>query len=830
MPPSKYGFLIRPFPTPALFSNSKSAPRYWALLRNRLACIHTFSMYNPATSRRAWGFSPRIRSLMLSLLQSVSREGPRSTSVAHILIPRTPLFRKFNSKLLCTAALTAVLVVLVGSAVGQTTDTISGKQSPDSASATPSATPAISGPLRFLSVVNHDTGVSASSIPPAPAIGDVNGDGNLDLVLVNDDPTTVSLVLGNGDGSFGAPRSISTGLSAVERVTLADLNADGKLDLVVTGCGATCAQGAIAVLLGNGDGTFKAGVLYSSGGSSPAQIAVADLNADAKPDLVVVNDCPTSSCTLEGTVGVLLSKGNGTFEPAVSYSSGGYAAFAVTIADVNGDGKPDVLVANQCSPNGCTTYDQGHQVGVLLGRGDGTFKSAVGYASGGFRANSIVAVDLNGEGKLDLVVGNSCAMQNCGDQFESSVGVLLGNGDGTFNPATAYDVGGTIENGMTLVDINGDGKLDLVIPAFCNESTVGCGSALANLFALVGNGDGTFQASKILFMVGTYGGPTSLSIADLNNDGKPDLLVTHGCNYLDCPAENIQAGVMFNNSGAPATTTSITSSKNPVPLYTSVTYTAKVAGSSDGTVTFADGDDPLATVSLSGNEVTYSTTYKTAGTHTVTATYSGELHTAEASRSVGLLETVVDPTKTVLTTSGSPTFVGQSVTFTATVTSNFGAIPNGELMKFYDGSTLLASVGLSSGKATFTTSTLTAKSHGMKAVYVGDSMFATSTGYATQVVQLYPTTTTLTCSPNPSAFGEAVTIKATVKSSGPYAPTGSVTFRDGSTWIGSGTISGAVVTITRSNLAVGSHSITATYNGDSKSASSKSSIVTQVVN
>ncbi len=174
---------------------------------------------------------------------------------------------------------------------------------------------------------------------------------------------------------------------------------------------------------------------------------------------------------------------------------------------------------------------------------------------------------------------------------------------------------------------------------------------------------------------------------------------------------------MLNNRGAPATTISLTSSKNPVPLFTTVTYTATVAGGSggtlSGTVTFADGSAPIKTVTLSANQAKYSTTYTTAGNHLMTATYSGVFHTDEGSRSVTLTENAVDPTTTALATSGSPTFVGQPVTFTATVTSKYGAIPNGDLVKFYDGSTLLASVALSGGKATFATSKLKAKSHGM---------------------------------------------------------------------------------------------------------------------
>ncbi len=113
---------------------------------------------------------------------------------------------------------------------------------------------------------------------------------------------------------------------------------------------------------------------------------------------------------------------------------------------------------------------------------------------------------------------------------------------------------------------------------------------------------------------------------------------------------------------------------------------------------------------------------------------------------------------------------------------------------------------------------------------MGDSMFATSTGFVTQVVELYPTTTTLICSPNPSSFGQVVTMTATVKSLGPVTPTGKVIFRDGTTWIGTGVLSGGVATITKSNFSVGTHAIKVTYNGDSNSATSTSAVVNQVVN
>jgi hypothetical protein len=184
--------------------------------------------------------------------------------------------------------------------------------------------------------------------------------------------------------------------------------------------------------------------------------------------------------------------------------------------------------------------------------------------------------------------------------------------------------------------------------------------------------------------------------------------------------------------------------------------------------------------------------------------------------------------KTVVSTSGSPSLVGQSVTFTAMVTSTHGAIPDGELVTFYDGMAALASLPLSSGTAAYTTSSLSAKTHTIKATYAGDPTFKPSTGFVTQVVNKYPTTTSLTSSPNPSHSGQAVTFTAQVTSTGP-APTGKVKFLDGTLAIGTATLSGGVAKLTKSTLAVGTHPITARYLGDTVSSTSTSSVVNQVV-
>jgi hypothetical protein len=168
------------------------------------------------------------------------------------------------------------------------------------------------------------------------------------------------------------------------------------------------------------------------------------------------------------------------------------------------------------------------------------------------------------------------------------------------------------------------------------------------------------------------------------------------------------------------------------------------------------------------------------------------------------------------------------VTFTATVTWTYGTVPDGETVTFFDGTTTIGTGTTTSGVAKLTTSSLTVATHTIKATYPGDSEFKPSSGTVKQVLDKYPTTTTLTSSLNPSQFGQAVTFTAQVTSTGP-APTGAVKFLDGTTGIGQATPSGGVAKLTKSKLAVGTHSITAHYSGDANSAPSTSPVLNQVV-
>jgi len=327
--------------------------------------------------------------------------------------------------------------------------------------------------VTFASAVHYGAG----SKPDSVAIGDLNGDGKLDLATANTASNNVSVLLGNGTGTFAAAVNYAAGAGAGS-VVIRDLNADSKLDLVTanTSTGAN----SVSVLLGNGNGTFSAAVLYPVG-TKPSSVAVGDLNGDGKPDLATANSGST-------TVSVLLGNGNGTFSAAVNY--GGIAgAAAIAIGDLNNDGKADLLTANPVST----------RLAVLLGNGDGTF-GPMDTPYGGDYPLALALADLNGDGKLDVVVANVT---------NNTVGVLLGNGSGGVgNPANYAAGNGPV--GVAISDLDGDGKLDI---AAANQR----GDSVS---VLTGNGNGTFAAA-VQYPVGD--GSLAVAIADFDGDGLRDV-------------------------------------------------------------------------------------------------------------------------------------------------------------------------------------------------------------------------------------------------------------------------------------------------------------------
>lgn len=514
------------------------------------------------------------------------------------------------------------------------------------------------------------------------AAADLNGDGHVDVVAVYFHEGNVSVLLGNGDGTFQPAVKYASGGSGLFSVAIADVNGDGKPDIVVLSYPPSA--GLVGVLLGNGDGSVQPPVTYSIHDGYTSGLAVGDLNGDGYPDIAVAIRGDFDSCEgggFCGSVDVLYNNGDGTFHSAYSYPSGGYDTFSITIAD------GIWIVTNLCKDPYCD-WQQGT---VCVG-------GRHCYDSGGADPFSPAATgDLNGDRHFDIVVANAS---------DADVGVLLNNGLGAFQPVVTYNADRPFY--VAIGDVNGDGNADIVVNNRVHGDNTG---------VLLGNGDGTFQTVVDFGWVGPI-----LVLADVNGDGKLDVIGTEG--------------VMLNISGF-ATTTHVTSSLNP-------------------------------------------------------------------------------------------SFVQQSVTFTVTVTSKHGPIPDGELVNIYDHNAPLTSVALAGETATYTTSALTARTHVIKAVYVGDATLAPSKAAVKQEILKYPTTTGLTSAPNPSHYGEAVTFTATVISSGPM-PTGRVRFFDGPLAFGSGTLSGGVATLIYSRLLAGRHPITARYLGDSVNAKSTSPVHSQKV-
>jgi hypothetical protein len=315
------------------------------------------------------------------------------------------------------------------------------------------------------------------------------------------------------------------------------------------------------------------------------------------------------------------------------------------------------------------------------------------------------------------------------------VSVFLGHGNGTFREDSNYISIGQGPDSLAFADVNGDGKLDLLVANVCADTTY-CLVGRYNygsVGVLPGKGNGSFIQPPGTTTSSSSGGQyaNSEAVADLNKDGKPDVVVANECSSIgDCKTGSV--AVLL---GVPAKTT------------------------------------------------------------------------------------------TKVTTSRSPSLIGQPVTFKAAITGAYGSVPNGVSVAFYDGygPTTIGTGTTNNGVATFTTSELTAKTPTIRAVYPSSAFFKSGVGTVQQVVNLYDSTTTLTSSPNPSASGQAVKFVAKISSS-PGGLTGTVTFKQASSTLGTATLSGGNATLSTTKLPVGTLTITATYNGDAKSAESSGTI------
>ncbi len=367
----------------------------------------------------------------------------------------------------------------------------------------------VRNPLPTVALAPHDS-VPAGGVV---AYGDFNDDGILDVAVGGGtyNQGTISVFLGNGDGTFRKP--ITTNLNYYPWGLLAaDFNGDGKLDLVAgeeegDGCGGL----VLTFYMGKGDGHFTTGPDPDSVWGAPT--SVADLNGDGKLDLLTTAYdyfCDTEYLT------IFLGKGNGTFTQGQSLDDL-YGMSTPAIGDFNGDGILDLATTFQ--------YREDNSVAIYLGNGDGTFQNPVDYPTQN-SGSSAAAFDVNGDGNLDVVT--------------NGISVLLGKGDGTFNVSDQASISG---NGLALGDMNGDGNVDIA------------STSSGDTIVALGNGDGTFQ-DPIIMASGGY----VLGLGDFNLDGKLDVISSTPTIYLSTTAGISPTALAFGNQNVgvasqPQTTT-----------------------------------------------------------------------------------------------------------------------------------------------------------------------------------------------------------------------------------------------------------------------------------
>jgi hypothetical protein len=357
---------------------------------------------------------------------------------------------------------------------------------------------------------------NGDAFPLGVTIADVNGDGNGDVVVSNDDGGDVTVLLGNGDGTLNlASVGYATGGYPRGPAIVTDINGDGLVDILVGDD-----EFSLTWMAGFGDGTFQAArdfyapIPDNSDNSYSNSLATGDFNGDGIPDVVITQEC------CDSTVGmtVFLSNPDGSLQPGVSYGVGENLQY-VAVNDFNGDGKLDIAAS---STDGA--------VFIFTGTGNGTFIAGPSYSSGGSFPQGIVSAAFNGTTAPGTGVAgfNDLAVVN---EDSPSVGVLLNDGSGGFMGAVTY---GITAGGQELAtaDVNGDTFLDLAIAEY-EGSQVG---------VLLGNGDGTF-GTLVTPDVPVLGPPYGIALADVNGDGAVDIVAT-----VDGAAEDI--AVALNNNTA----------------------------------------------------------------------------------------------------------------------------------------------------------------------------------------------------------------------------------------------------------------------------------------
>ncbi|HJT36456.1 MAG TPA: VCBS repeat-containing protein [Pirellulales bacterium] len=509
------------------------------------------------------------------------------------------------------------------------------------------------------------------------AVGDFANNGIRDLAVAAADSSpygSLNILMGNGDGTFKPYQSFSTGSANTQSLAVGDLTGDGKLDIVTANYGSygysyyygiEDIRASVSVLMGNGDGTFQTPMnltlpkVVPPGHTAaipqrPVSVALGDMNHDGRLDAVV-----TASTYLGyGYVDVLVGHGDGTFSVASTTFLGQNTGYSVVLGDFSGDANLDVATAMTSS----------NDVAVLLGTGDGTLDAPTYYATG-TNPDSLAVGDLTGNGKLDLVTANYGSPPS----GPGSVSVLLGNGDGSFQSPDNIVLPPWAPPGYTgrdplplaqspiavaVGDLNGDGKMDLAVTA---QSTYYGGYynlGKNNVNILMGNGEGGFSDAQIVPLNGTNNDPASITgsaavtvspaaASTMSVSGFPSPITAGVAGNFVVTLKDAYGNVATGYTG----TVHLTSSDAKVVLPANFTFTAADAG-----------------------KHTFSATLKTAGTQSITAT-----DTANANLSGSDSGITVKPaaaSKFVITALSS-VMPGQAFSLTVTVEDAYGNLVTG---------------------------------------------------------------------------------------------------------------------------------------------------------
>ena len=685
--------------------------------------------------------------------------------------------------------------------------------------------------------------------PDALAVGDLNGDGHPDVVAANAgvgggvEAGNITVLLGNGDstlrGGLGFRSDRAGRLSSAGPVVAGDFNGDGLPDAAVLNTGSS----SVTVFIGDPVLGFKPGVTYETGNGTGANgdldLAVGDVNGDRKLDIVSVGF---------GGVHLLLGNGDGTFN-AVSSVSGSLSGQNIVVADLDGDGNADIAYTQQ--------YGSNNGIAIQYGDGKGGFSAPFTFPTTGI-STSIAAVDVNGDGKLDLIVGNvgsggagtdtisvfinqgnrqfgapsyfsigplgAAARVNLGvadvdndgsedvivvedgngQANESCVTVMLNNGLGGFTTLAQYSTGAKLSH-VAIGDFNGDGNLDLGVT----------GGVAAYVFP--GLGSGTFGAPVAYAGGGSEQGIVS---AQFNNGGVPDIALV--------AADDYSLSLLLNAAGTHAT---FSEAPNPSMYLQPVSITANFkpavpwAGGPTGTLTIEDGSSALASLPLDSTQsAAFSTSQLTVGSHSIASVYSGDATFAR--RTFTVMQVVNRATPSIQTSSSAnPALTGNAVTLNATLAGPFGGQPSGTVTVSEGQSTLASQPLNAASQVQFTLASLAAGPHTLVFAYGGDGNFGSATANFAQDVQ-NQTTLSLASSSATSAAGAAMTYTATVSSQAPPTPTGAVNFNADGLSLGTASLDATGnAALSTTATPSGAHAITATYGGDNYSAAAKSNSV-----